>query len=163
MLLPQSGMVPTELCDPATGLSVGQSTRPLTHGWCWLQAYTGEGLDQKVAAKEVNSAAIAALMNQLAISDVAAEPVANSGWIAGPVIGGVAAAAILAGVVWFLYKKNAAAQPPAAFNTAGTDAAVRIHRVADKYVVQQPEHLGSDGGIVGSTAQVSRTARVRNL
>jgi len=110
-----------------------------------------------VAAKEVNTAAIAALMSQLGIMDPA-EPEPNYAWIAGPVVGGVAAAALLAGVVWFLYKKNAAAQPAAAFSTAGTDAAARIRRVADKYAVQQPEQPGSDGSTPRSAAQVRGSA-----
>lgn len=122
------------------------------------QEYTGRGLQQKVDAKQVDTTAIQALMQLLDVTDpaAAAAPKPNYAWIAGPVVGGVAGAAILVGIVFWLHARNSAIQAPA-FNAAGTDAAVRVRRVADKYAVQgaTEEAASSDGGTPHSTtAQV---------
>lgn len=118
------------------------------------QAFSGDTLDQKVASKQVNLAAITALLNQLATKPPEAAPATDHAWVAGPVIGGVAGAALLAGVVWYLVKRNQQPRVPVSFNAAGTDAAARVRRVADKYAVREPEGTASDGGTPHSAAQV---------
>ena len=120
-----------------------------------LQEFTGEGLQQKVDAKQVDAAALAAVMDLLSVADPVAPPQPNYAWIAGPVVGGVAGAVILAGIIWWLHRRNSALPVPA-FNAAGTDAAARVRRVADKYsVAQQAQGEGSsEGGTPRSAAQV---------
>lgn len=125
------------------------------------QEYTGRGLQQKVDAKQVDTTAIQALMRQQDFNQPATETAValSHGWIAGPVIGGVAGAAILVATIWWLYKRKNTPQavPAAESNAVGTDAAVRVRRVADKYAVQgaTEEAASSDGGTPHSTtAQV---------
>jgi hypothetical protein len=128
------------------------------------QDFTGDGLQAKVAAKEVDTTAIAALLSLLDIADPASKPTPNYAWVAGPVVGGVAGIALIAAAVWFLCKRRQAARIPVSFSAAGTDAAVRIHRVADKYTASDPTSAPaaepvSDGTTPTATAQV-RTSTV---
>jgi hypothetical protein len=128
------------------------------------QDFTGDGLQAKVAAKEVDTTAIAALLSLLDIADPASKPTPNYGWVAGPVVGGVAGVALIAAAVWFLCKRRQAARIPVSFSAAGTDAAVRVRRVADKYTASALSSAPaaepvSDGGTTTAAAQV-RTSTV---
>lgn len=126
-----------------------------------LQDFTGPGLQAKVDAKEVDTAALAALLSLLDIADPAPKPKPNYGWIAGPVVGGVAGIALIVAGVWFLRKRRQAARVPVSFSAAGTDAAVRIRRVADKYTASQAGAAPagepvSDGGTPTAAGQVRK-------
>lgn len=121
-----------------------------------LQAFTGAALAQLVANKAVDTAAIAAVMSTLGVQDPASTPQPNYAWIAGPVLGGVAGAAILVGVIWLLHKRNMEIEAGRQFSAAGADGAVRVRRAEDKYAAPDPvqQHHGSDGGTPHSAAQV---------
>lgn len=122
-----------------------------------MQDFTGPGLQSRVDAQIVDTSALSALLALLATKDPAPKHTTNLAWIAGPVIGGVVGLAIVIGIIWWLHKRNSAARIPVSFNATGTDAAVRIRRVADKYAVP-PQEQGptSDGGTPTSAAQQVR-------
>jgi hypothetical protein len=125
----------------------------------FLQDFTGVGLQAKVVAKEVNTTALAALLSLLGVADPAPKPKPNYGWVAGPVVGGVAGIALIVAAVWFLRKRRQAARVPVSFSAAGTDAAVRIRRVADKYTASSTTAAPAaepmpDGGTATAAAQV---------
>jgi hypothetical protein len=121
-----------------------------------LQDFT-TGLQARVDLQDVDTSALSALLALLATKDPAPKHTPNYAWIAGPVIGGVAGLAVVIGIIWWLHKRNNAARIPVSFNATGTDAAVRIRRVADKYAVP-PQEQGptSDGGTPTSAAQQVR-------
>jgi hypothetical protein len=118
------------------------------------QAYTGDALDTKAASKEVDTAALTALMTTLGV-DGTAQPARNLGWIAGPIIGGLAGLALLGVGAWYLVMRAKSGGLPVSFSAAGTDAGLRLPRVADKYAVgQSQEQAASDGGTPTSATQV---------
>lgn len=90
-----------------------------------MQAFTVAALQLLVDSKVVDTAAIAALAELLAVESPVPQQKRNYAWVAGPVIGGLGA--------WFLYRRRQRAAEPNGFSVAGTDAAVRIRRHADKY------------------------------
>jgi hypothetical protein len=103
--------------------------------------------------KEVDTAALTSLMSTLGV-DSAAQPAPYLGWIAGSVIGGVVGLALVGTGVWYLVTHARQGGLPVSANAAGTDAGLRLPRVADKYAVGQSQEVASDGGTPTSTAQV---------
>lgn len=100
-----------------------------------LQAFTGAALQSLVDSREVDTAALAALLELLAVESPVPPQKHNYAWVAGPVIGGVAGLAAIIVGAWFLRRRRQRAAEPNGFSVAGTDAAVRIRRHADKYPV----------------------------
>lgn len=151
-----------------------------------LQDYTGAGLASKVASKQVDTAALAAMMTLLGQQQQEARQPAmvRHAWIAGPVIGGVAAVAIVVAIVCWLHRKISRESAPQLEETSrpaqqsavpapapAVDGGVKVRRrVEDKYAVPagaagsvsggQHEAASSDGGTPRSTAgaQVSSCA-----
>lgn len=128
---------------------------------CHPQAYSGDALATKAANKVVDTDALAALLEKLG-GKPARQVTPNYTWIAGPVVGGVVGLVLFIGLAWYVTKRNR--QVPVSFSTAGTDAAVRIRRAADKYAVgQSQEQAASDGGTPTSAAQVRRHGTYQHM
>lgn len=83
-----------------------------------MQAYTGNGLAQRVAEKQVDATALAATMSLLGATRTKAQAKADYSWIGGPIVGGVAALALVCGLGWYIYKKRQGTVAPTAFDAA---------------------------------------------
>jgi hypothetical protein len=125
------------------------------------QAYNSENLAALVAQKQVNTAGLTSLLDGLGVASVDYGSTHDHGWIAGPVIGGVAAAAILGFVLWCMFWRKPPAIPTTAA-AAAPDAAVRVVRSTSgsKYAVHEPvsepvrmgAQLGQSDGSPGPAA-----------
>jgi hypothetical protein len=113
------------------------------------QAYNEENIAKLAEAKQVNNTAILELMQALGATEP--EYKHSSAWVAGPVIGGVVAAALLAWVCYLVYTKYWVAStiprlpvttPGSAPN--GSDANVRVHVPTSgaKYAVSAAAQVG---------------------
>jgi hypothetical protein len=137
-----------------------------------LQAFSADALAALTAAKVVDEGALSAMFALLGQPDAEPATKPSNAWIAGPVVGGVAGAAILIGAVWLLVRRkrsapgtaDAAVAAPAAA-AVPVDAGTRVtRRGAAKYAVSTPaaaegsaaEGASSDGETPRSGAQVRR-------
>jgi hypothetical protein len=98
--------------------------------------------------KTVDTSAISALLDMLALNAPLSTSKPYTGWIAGPVIGSIVGAALVGYAGWFLYRRRQRANGqlahgPAMFSDAETDAAASIRRVGAKYAAQQAAEPGA--------------------
>lgn len=143
-------------CSNLTMLCHGTRSR---HAPCWLycvvfaQAYNEENIVKLAEAKAVNNTAILELMQALGATEDDFHH--SSAWIAGPVSGGVAAAALLAWVCYWVYTHywTNPTIPCLPNTTAGSDGNVRVYVPTSgaKYAVNAPAQVGLDwAGQAGS-------------
>lgn len=71
---------------------------------------------------------------------VKSQPKQNLAWIAGPIVGGLAGLALVAGVGLWIQQRRRAAQLAPAFDGAGTDGVIRVRRASAKYGMQGEPH-----------------------
>jgi hypothetical protein len=117
-----------------------------------LQDYSGAALDDKIAKKEVDTAALAAMMPK----DGAEQKHSwqDWAWVAGPVVGSVVGATILVGV-WYMLKRK----PCVARNAVPVDAAGQLPAAASsaaKYTAGSAASQASDGSTPRSETKVCR-------
>jgi hypothetical protein len=93
--------------------------------------------------KVVDTSAISALLDMLAVNAPLSTSKPYTGWIAGPVIGSIVGAALVGYAGWLLYRRRQRANGPAMFSDAETDAAASIRRVGAKYAAQQAAEPGA--------------------
>lgn len=82
-------------------------------------------------------------------ASVKSQPAHNLTWIAGPIVGGLAGLALVAGVGWWIQKRRRASQLTPVFNEIGTDGVIRVKRGSAKYGMQreaQPEQALAQAG-----------------
>lgn len=71
---------------------------------------------------------------------VKSQPKQNLAWIAGPIVGGLAGLALVAGVGLWIQQRRQAAHLAPAFDGAGTDGVIRVRRASAKYGMQGEPH-----------------------
>jgi hypothetical protein len=62
-----------------------------------------------------------------------ASPTQNLAWLAGPIVGGLAGLALVAGIGLWVRQSRRAAQRAPAFDGAGTDGTIPVKRASAKY------------------------------